>query len=79
MPNEEPDVANLTMEYTDENAKADVELLRTLAVNDINMPIIEEKLMLTLKHRAAICAEHPNFLERFPYFFTHPALVSYMN
>lgn len=79
MPIEEQEEANLTMEYTAENAKADIEFLRTLPVNDTNMAIIEEKLMLTLKYRAAICEEHPNFLERFPYFFTHPALVSNMN
>lgn len=74
--NEDPGEANLTMKYTDENAKDDIEFLRTVAVNDTNMPIIEEKLMMTLKHRAVICADnHPNLLERFPYFFTHAGLV----
>lgn len=77
MTNEEPGEANLTINYTEENAKTDIEFLRTVAVNDANMPIIEEKLMMTLKHRALICQSdnHPNLLERFPYSFTHASLV----
>lgn len=73
--NEDAEEANLTMNYSDENAKDDIEFLRTVAVNETSMPIIEEKLMMTLKYRAVICADNPNLLERFPYFFTHAALV----
>lgn len=78
---EDLDGGNLSMVYTDDNAKDDIEFLRTVAVNDTNMPIIEDKLTLTLKYRADIvCADkRPSLLERFPYFFTHPTLVSDLN
>lgn len=66
--------------YTDVEARQDVEYLRTVLVNPTTMPFIEKKLLLTRKYRTDIC-EKPitDFRSLFPYFFTHPELVSIQN
>lgn len=69
----EPDTAM----YSAENAREDVEYMRTALVDPLTMPQIKEKLLLTRKYRTDLCKK-PNidFRTLFPYFFTHPELVS---
>lgn len=67
-----------TDEYTEENAKADVDFLRTTALTKSNMTIFEQKLKATMNYRKSICNDaNIDLLERFPYFFTHPESVNY--
>lgn len=64
------------LEYSEENAKADIELLRQTLVHKSTWEIFEQKLKSTIEYRNKICDdENINLLERFPYFFTNPELV----
>lgn len=63
--------------YTDEQAKDDCNFLRTAVVDPSMKPIIEDKLKATAEYRKQICSDPANnLLERFPFFYTHPELVS---
>lgn len=63
--------------YTEDQAKNDIEILRTMQVNQSNMPEITQRLKSTIGLRNGICDDvNVNLLERFPYFFTHSHLVS---
>lgn len=67
----------MSIEYTEDVAEKDIEYLRTAKINSSNMPIIKEKLLLTMDFRKKICENSDiNLLERFPYFFVCPELVS---
>lgn len=66
--------------YTDENAKTDVEFLKTCLVTPVTLPVIKEKLLLTTKYRKTMCKDPNTDLRTiFPYFYTHPELVSTLN
>lgn len=57
--------------------QANVDFLRTMHVNQSNMPEIIQKLKSTVDYRVKICDDvNTNLLEQFPYFFTHSDLVS---
>lgn len=61
---------------TDDDCAADLEILKTLIVNEENMPQIEEKLFLTMEYRLKLLEiMEVDLLETFPYFFTDPKLV----
>lgn len=61
---------------SDEGAKADIELLKTILVNEVNMGLIKEKLIATKSYRLKMMEELDiDLLEMFPYFFTNPSLV----
>lgn len=61
---------------TDEECKADVEILKTLLVRPENMAEIKEKLVATMESRMKmIDTVELDLLEKFPYFFTDPTLV----
>lgn len=62
---------------TSYDPREDVDFLQTIVVNEANMPIIHAKLIKTLEYRRKLFEDkNLNLLERFPYFFTHPQLVS---
>lgn len=54
----------------------DVEYFKSVVVSNENMAEIKQKLALTVDARCAkMKEEKANYLEQFPIFFTHPALV----
>lgn len=62
--------------YTTDAALEDIAFLRNCKVNDENMPLIQEKLRLTVDERLKMVnQDKTNLLERFPYFFFKPELV----
>lgn len=64
-------------EYTEEDARIDIEFLRMMVIDESNMEAIMQKLKDTIDYRKQICDDlNINLLERFPYFFTHSELVS---
>lgn len=64
------------VEYTEKDAIADVEKMRTGLVNKFTMETYEKRLKATIDYRNKICDDQNiNLLERFPYFFTHSELV----
>lgn len=80
----ETDTLNVEELTIAENGMADVlvnlddelHLLKSLVVNDDNMPLILEKLNLTRSYREELVARPEVELKTyFPYFFTHPHLV----
>lgn len=63
-------------QYSDTQAAADVEHLKSTKVNDGNIVAIKEKLKLTLVYRRKLLKDLSiDLLEYFPYFFTNPELV----
>lgn len=64
-------------EYGEEEAKEDLEFLRTLVIdNKTDMEMVEQKLKATMEYRKQICNDpNVNLLERVPFFFTHSDLV----
>lgn len=51
--------------------------LKTIVVNEQNMPEIHEKLRKTFERRRSLLnSENVNMLENFPFMFVHPQLVS---
>lgn len=63
--------------YTEDEAKADFEYLKSAVVNTANLPTIKEKLMLTSEYRFKILSDPSNdLLVNFPYFFINVDLVS---
>lgn len=65
------------IEVNDESVKADFEMLKSSLVNNENMSEIERKLKSTIEYRKKLMKiPDTDVLECFPYFFTHPQLVS---
>lgn len=63
-----------------EREKTDVELLKITVVNDSNLPYIKAKLQSTLSYRfRSMEKQELDLKENFPYFFTHPTLVTRTN
>lgn len=63
---------------TDEECEADIERLKSLAVNRENIDEIKTKLIGTLDYRLKLINEMKmDLLETFPYFFTDPDLVCF--
>lgn len=55
----------------------DLLFLKTIIVNEQNMPKIHEKLRETLERRRELLnTENVDMLEHFPFMFVHPQLVS---
>lgn len=59
------------------NIEDEIQVLKSLIVNEGNMNIIVDKLNLTREYRSTLLKRTDIELkEYFPYFFTHPPLVS---
>lgn len=62
--------------YTEEDAIADFNDLKSTVVNDDNIQQIQDKLVLTRDYRLQILLNmDTDLLENFPYFFINPGLV----
>lgn len=71
--------SNVQNQYSDICAKKDVDLLKSLKVDKINMGTFKEKLKLTSSYRKKMLSDLSiDLLECFPYFFTCPKLVSWV-
>lgn len=65
------------IDYTEENAKTDIELMRTSVVTEENLDIFKEKAVLTHKYRLKLLLDRTvDLQEIFPYFLVRPDLVS---
>lgn len=63
--------------YSDFDAERDVNLLKSTKVDENNMAMIKEKIKFTHSYRQNMFKDLTiDLLESFPYFFTHPKLVS---
>lgn len=71
-------IATNTDHVTHEPYKMDdLLVLKTIIVNEKNMPEIHDKLRLTLERRRELLTTGKvNLLEHFPCMFVHPSLVS---
>lgn len=64
------------VQYSDTQAAADVEFLKSTKVNNGNIVAIKVKLKLTFVYRRKLLTDlNIDLLEYFPYFFTNPELV----
>lgn len=75
----ENDESDQVQNNEDENidAQSGVNYLKKVVVNEANMPEIKQKLIETLDHRLKMLeALEIDLRTEFPYFFTHPQLVS---
>lgn len=73
----EIDENNDRQNYTSLNAAKDFSWLKSAAVNDENMAEIMQKIKSTCTYRKKMLDDLSiELLESFPYFFTHPKLVS---
>lgn len=71
-------IDQMPVKYSQEDAIKDIAFLRSCKLNEANMPIIREKLKLTVEERLKMVNEDKtNLLEQFPYFFAEPKLVVY--
>lgn len=76
---EDENVNNISTadEYTEHEAKTDLEFLKSVVVNDNTLSIFKEKLTLTLSYRINLVKDNEtDLLVNFPYFFTYPELVN---
>lgn len=67
-------------EYNEDMAKKDTDLLKTLVVHNCggeDLAKVHNLLTKTLKYRRELSkCEDVNLLQEFPYYFTHPDLVT---
>lgn len=69
-------IDEVLIEYSKEDAIKDIAFLRSCKLNDANMPVIREKIKLTVDERSKMVNDDKtNLLEKFPYFFAEPKLV----
>lgn len=69
-------ISTTNPKISDEEAKADIDFLKTILVNEENIGLIKEKLIATKSYRLKMMEElEIDLLEMFPYFFTNPSLV----
>lgn len=69
-------ISNDELIISDEEAKSDIDFLKTVLVNDENIGLIKEKLIATRSYRLKMMEELDiDLLEMFPHFFTNPSLV----
>lgn len=74
---QEDDNTSVRNPYSDVEAAKDVDLLKSMKVDEKSMETIMEKIKLTTSYRKKMMKDLSiDLLETFPYFFTHPKLVS---
>lgn len=74
--NENSDADDSNDTYLEENAKNDIEFMRTTVVTEENILIFKEKAVLTHKYRMQLLLEKTvDLQETFPYFFVRSDLV----
>lgn len=64
-------------DITDEDAQTELNALKSIVIDDTSIDLVMAKLRLTRKYRSKLLMDkNLNLKEYFPFFFTHPHLVT---
>lgn len=69
--------SDLNVSHSQFDAQHEISQMKSMIVNEQNIPLIKEGLVKTMQHRLDMLRDgRIDLLENFPYFFSNPELVS---